>query len=48
MHTLTIDVYNSDYNILYQDIFYNFNVCGAQQTETWTYLGWFLEQLFLS
>ena len=43
---LVIGVYNSDYNILYMDILYNFNVCRAKQTEAWTYLEWFLEQLF--
>ena len=40
--------YNCGYNILYQDILYNFNVHRAEQTEAWTYLEWFLEQLSLS
>ena len=46
--TLNICGYNGGYNILYQDILYGFNVCRAEQTETWTHLEWFLEQLFLS
>ena len=45
---LNICGYNGDYNILYQDILYNFNVCRAEQTEAWTHLEWFLEQLSLS
>ena len=40
--------YNCGYNILYQDILYNFNVHRAEQTEAWTHLEWFLEQLSLS
>ena len=28
--------------------FITFNVCRAEQTEAWTHLEWFLEQLFLS
>ena len=45
---LNICGYNCGYNILYQDILYNFNVHRAEQTETWTHLEWFLEQLSLS
>ena len=45
---LNICGYNGDYNIHYQDILYNLNVCRAEQTEAWTHLEWFLEQLFLS
>ena len=40
--------YNCGYNILYQDILYNFNVHRAEQTEAWTHLERFLEQLSLS
>ena len=42
MFTIVIIIY------FYQDILYNFNVCRAKQTETGTYLEWFLEQPFLS
>ena len=45
---LNICGYNCGYNILYQDILYNFNVHRAEQTEAWTHLEWFLEQLSLS
>ena len=36
------------YNILYQDILYNFNVHRAEQTEAWTHLERSLEQLSLN
>ena len=45
---LNICGYNSGYNILHQDILHNFNVHRAEQTEAWTHLEWFLEQLSLS
>ena len=45
---LNICGYNCGYNILYKTILYNFNVHRAEQTETWTHLEWFLEQLSLS
>ena len=45
---LNICGYNCGYNILYQDILYNFNVHRAEQTEARTHLEWFLEQLSLS
>ena len=40
--------YNCGYNILYQDILYNFNVHRAEQTEAWTHLERSLEQLSLN
>ena len=45
---LNICGYNCGYNILYKGILYNFNVLRAEQTEAWTHLERFLEQLSLS
>ena len=44
---LNICGYTCGYNILHKDILYNFNVLVAEQTEAWTHLVQFLEQLSL-